>query len=111
MTTWLEHVKNVKKQNGGLQLKDILKLASKTYKKGGGDSSGIVPASEYKNDHYGTVGTSDSRTPDQNQLVDPYVGGGKKKRRKSQKKRKRRNKSKKSRRRKTKKSRRKSSKK
>ena len=22
MTTWLEHVKNVKKQNGGLQLKD-----------------------------------------------------------------------------------------
>lgn len=103
MTTWLEHVKNVKKQNGGLQLKDILKLASKTYKKGGGFSSDVVPASEYKNDHYGTV--------DPNQPVDPSVGGGKKKRRKSQKKRKLRNKSKKSRRRKTKKSRRKSSKK
>ncbi len=106
MTTWLEHVKNVKKQNGGLQLKDILKLASKTYKKGGGDSSVVVPASEYEDNPYRTLGT-----PDSNQPVDPSVGGGKKKRRKSQKKRKLRNKSKKSRRRKTKKSRRKSSKK
>lgn len=30
---WIEHVKKVKKANPGKKLKDVLKLASKTYKK------------------------------------------------------------------------------
>ena len=74
MTAWLDHVKNVKKQNGGLQLKDVLKLASKTYKKGGGETTSVVPASEYKEHTYGTV--------------DPVFPkrGGKKRRRKTHKK-------------------------
>jgi hypothetical protein len=75
MTAWLDHVKNVKKQNGGLQLKDVLKLASKTYKKGGGETTSVVPASEYENNTYGTVDP-----------VFPTKGGGKKRRRTTHKK-------------------------
>jgi len=30
---WIQHVKDVKKKNPALSLKDVLKLASKSYKK------------------------------------------------------------------------------
>lgn len=30
---WIEHVKEVKKENKGLALKEILKIAKKSYKK------------------------------------------------------------------------------
>ena len=33
MSAWLEHVKKTMKLNPGKQLKDVLKLAAKTYKK------------------------------------------------------------------------------
>ena len=33
MTKWLDHVKKVKKEHPKEKLKDVLKLASKTYKK------------------------------------------------------------------------------
>jgi len=33
MNKWIEHVKDVKKKHPGMKLKDVLKLASKTWKK------------------------------------------------------------------------------
>lgn len=33
MTAWIAHVKSVMKQNPKMKLKDVLKKASKTYKK------------------------------------------------------------------------------
>jgi len=39
-SAWLEHVKNEMKKHPGLKLKDVLKIASKSYKKGSVSASG-----------------------------------------------------------------------
>ena len=49
MTAWLSHVKAVKANNKGMSLKNVLQLASKTYKKqsGGENKNANVNRNEF----------------------------------------------------------------
>jgi hypothetical protein len=40
--SWMEHVKSVRKQNPKKSLKDVLKMASKSYKKSGANKTAKV---------------------------------------------------------------------
>ena len=107
MSAWLEHVKNVKAQNGGLQLKDVLKLASKTYKKGGaaqetksalkgaplkgGDCGSPYP---HDDDTFTTMSGPSGQESQSSMAPAPLSGGGKSKRGKSKRGKSKRGKSK-----------------
>lgn len=44
--SWIEHVKDTKKKHKNLMLKDVLKIASKTYKKQSGEGLNILDTSQ-----------------------------------------------------------------
>ena len=56
MSAWMDHVKATRKANPKTQLKEVLKMASKTYKKG------LVTAKKGKKGNKGKKGKKGNRT-------------------------------------------------
>ena len=86
---WLQHVKQVKAANQGMQLKQVLKLAAQSYKKqkqqqggGGGCADNAAPVSEAAENF--AHGGAEAKDPEKESTAESGLGdaqaGGKKRR-------------------------------